>query len=141
MRSVVAATFLLTAWTAVAAAQTTRNRPVCTADQAGEILVTTITYGDGYRVDAPWRVTGERKLRAGAARVTAVLDHIIETNPHTRKRQVTALPSVVELTFRGDNRRAILRDAADVWCATVGKAMAERSSQAVSRVAERRQVM
>lgn len=142
MRSVLAAAILITAWAANANGQTpNNNRPVCTADQSGGILVTTIEYTDGYRVEAPWRVTSEAKFTQGETRITALLDHIIETDPLTRKKQVTALPGVVEMMFKGDSRQQLLREAAEVWCTTVGKAMADRSNHLLSRVAENRQVM
>jgi hypothetical protein len=141
MRSVIAAIVLVTAWAATANSQTSRNRPVCSADQTGALLVTTIEYRDGYRVDAPWRVTSEGKFRKGGARLTAALDHIIETDALTGKRQIISLPGVVELTFKGENQRQLLREAAEVWCATVGKAMAERSTHRLNRVAQNRSVM
>lgn len=141
MRSVIAAAILVTAWTATSNGQTTRNQPVCRADQNGARLVTTIEYRDGYRVDAPWRVTSEGQFRKGGSRLTAELDHIIETHALTGKQKTISLPGVVEMTFKGATRQQLLREAADVWCATVGKAMAERSSQSLKRVADNRSVM
>ena len=140
MRNVIAAAILVTAWAATLDAQTTRS-PVCRADQKGARLVTTIEYRDGYRIDAPWRVTSEGRFRNGGSRLTVALDHIIETDGLTGKRQVISLPGVVELTFKGANREQVLREAADVWCETVGKAMAERSTQSLNRVAHNRSVM
>jgi hypothetical protein len=141
MRSVIATTILVTAWAAASNAQTPHNRPVCRADQSGARLITTIEYRDGYRVDAPWRVTSEGKFRKGGSRLTVALDHIIETDALTGKRQVISLPGVVEMTFKGSNREQLLREAADVWCATVGKAMAERSTRSLNRVAHNRSLM
>ena len=114
--------------------------PVCKADQTGDVLVTTVQYQDGYRVDAPWRVTGTRKYTDGSS-VTAVLDHIIETDRGTKKRQITELPGAIQMTFKGTNAAQLLRQAADVWCSTVEKALAARASDTVERVAHNRQVM
>jgi hypothetical protein len=141
MRSVITATVLMAMSAATSNAQTTRNQPVCRADQSGARLVTTIEYRDGYRVDAPWRVTSEGKFRKGGSRLTAALDHIIEIDAVTGKRQVISLPGVVEMTFKGANRQQLLREAAEVWCATVGKAMAQRSAGSLNRVAHNRSVM
>jgi hypothetical protein len=141
MRSVIAATILVIACAAASDGQTTRSEPVCRADQNGARLITTIEYRDGYRVDAPWRVTSEGKFRTGGSRLTAALDHIIETDALTGKRQVISLPGAVEMTFKGVNREQLLREAAEVWCATVGKAMAERTTKSLNRVAHNPSVM
>jgi hypothetical protein len=122
-------------------AQGSRSAPVCKADQAGKILLTSIEYDDGYKVEAPWRVIATQKSKDGNQRMRAVLDHIIETKPVTHQRQLTALPSAIEMTFRGTNNNVILREAAEVWCSTVAKALAVRPVESSGRVAQSRLVM
>jgi hypothetical protein len=136
MRSVWMGTILATAWAATAYGQTAPDEPVCTAEQVGSVLVTTIEYTNGYRVQAPWRVTAERKYSRGGVRLTAVLDRIIEFDAFTRARDVTSLPDAVQVTFRGTNQRQVLLDAARIWCVTVAKAIAARPAQSPRRVAD-----
>jgi len=113
----------------------------CKANQSGSILLTSVEYDNGYKVEAPWRVVSSTQPAHGAVRMTAVLDHIIETNPATGKRQLTALPGAIEMTFRGESSTHMLREAADVWCSTVAKALSARSADSPVRVAEKRVVM
>jgi hypothetical protein len=98
---------------------------VCKADRSGQRLITSIHYPDGYVVEGPWKVQTVHPSNA-RARVgwTAVLDRIVEFDPLTRKRLTTALPSPVEITFKGKSEEAILRDAAEIWCTTVMNARA-----------------
>jgi hypothetical protein len=131
---------LLTATAASASAQTPRSGGTCRADQAGDVLLTSVEYADGYRVEAPWRVKSARKEKQGAS-MTAELDHIIETNPATGKRHRTPLPGTIEMTFEGASSALVLREAADVWCATVAKALSAQEADAPSRVTQKRVVM
>jgi hypothetical protein len=117
-----------------------RGDGTCKANQSGDILLTSVEYQNGYKVEAPWRVISSEKAQ-GAVRMTAVVDHIIETNPATRKRQLTPLPGAIEMTFRGDDNAALLREAADLWCSTVAKALGARQADAPVRAEQRRVVM
>ena len=137
MRSLLLAV-LIAGSAGTASAQTTT--PVCKADQTGDVLVTTVQYDDGYRVEAPWRITGERKYTRGSS-VTAILDHIIETDRITKKRQTTPLPGSVQMTFKGTNADELLQQAAAIWCSTVEKALAARATDTAARVADNRHVM
>jgi hypothetical protein len=112
----------------------------CRANQSGDILLTSVEYDNGYKVEAPWRVVSSDKVE-GTVRTTAVVDHIIETNPATRKRQLTPLPGAIEMTFQGEDTASMLREAADVWCSTVAKALGARSTEAPVRAEGRRVVM
>jgi hypothetical protein len=113
----------------------------CKANQSGDILLTSVEYSNGYKVEAPWRVISSDKPKQGAVRMTAVVDHIIETNAVTRKRQMTPLPGAIEMTFQGDNSAMMLREAADIWCSTVAKALGARQADAPVRAPDRRVVM
>jgi hypothetical protein len=135
------ATFLALVVATSANAQTSRNAPLCKADQSGSILLTSIEYRDGYKVEAPWRVIATQKTKDGNQQMRAVLDHIIETKPPLQKRQLTALPGAIEMTFRGSNNNVMLREAADIWCSTVAKALTVRPAESSSRVAQNRLVM
>ena len=137
MRSVIYVAIVLVTAAAVdsVGAQTTRDDALCKADQSGKILLTSIEYKSGYKVEAPWRVTAEQKSKEGETHVTAVLDHIIETDPATRKRSLTPLPGAIEMTFSAASQAALLREAANVWCTTVAKAMAARQANAGGRAA------
>ena len=136
MRSVINVAIVLVTAVAVnsVGAQTTRNHEaLCKAGQSGKILLTTIEYESGYKVEAPWRVTVEHNAKDGEKKLTAVLDHIIETDPETRKRSLTPLPGAIEMTFSAASQAALLREAANVWCTTVAKAMAARQAASGSR--------
>ncbi len=138
MRSVIYVAIVLVTAAAVdsVGAQTTRNDDaLCKADQSGKILLTSVEYTNGYKVEAPWRVTSEQTSKEGDTQVTAVLDHIIETDPETRKRSLTPLPGAIEMTFSAASQKALLREAANVWCTTVAKAMAARQAHSGSRAA------
>ncbi len=137
MRTIMLAV-LLTA--TAASAQTPREGGTCKADRAGNILLTSVEYADGYKVEAPWRVKALRAEQAGAS-LTAELDHIIETNPATGKRHRTPLPGTIELTFEGASNALLLREAADIWCATVAKALSARATDIPSRAPTNRVVM
>jgi hypothetical protein len=130
----------LAASAASANAQTPRSGGTCKADQSGDLLITSIEYTDGYKVEAPWRVLSSRR-EPRIASMTAVLDHIIETNPATGKRQTTPLPGAIEMTFEGENNVLMLREAADIWCATVAKALSAREADNPGRAAPKRVVM
>jgi hypothetical protein len=104
-------------------AQTPQNAAACRAERRGEALITKIEYADGYSVEGPWRVTED--VRAGrATTVRAVLDRIVETRPLTSTRHMTALPTAIEMTFRGRSPSDLLDEAANLWCVTVMKARA-----------------
>ena len=118
-----------------------RGDGTCKANQSGNILLTSVEYSNGYKVEAPWRVISSDKAKEGAVRMTAVVDHIIETNAATRKRQMTPLPGAIEMTFRGENSAMMLREAADIWCSTVAKALGARQADMPVRAPERRVVM
>lgn len=121
-------------------AQTQRDAAVCRANQSGNVLVTTIEYDNGYRVQAPWRVS-EKGINDRSWSVKAVVDRIVETDPLTRKQATTPLPAPVEVTFKGHNAHEILKDAAAIWCSTVAKAVAGRSPHTPSYAVNRRQIM
>lgn len=115
------------AWAAVlvvtwsAQAQVTRSEPTCRAVRHGEALITKIEFANGYAIEGPWRVVAQTQ-RGRTAAMTVVLHQIIETEPRSGRRQTTALPTTVEMTFRGDTPTDLLDAAANVWCATVRKA-------------------
>ena len=127
-------------WAVNANAQLARSEPVCKADQAGNVLVTTIQYDDGYRVDGPWRVSSAGRKR-GVSRITATLDHIVETDPFTNKRQLTPLPGPIEMTFEANSSGRLLEEAASVWCETVTKALAVRPTESLKQVSQGRRIM
>jgi hypothetical protein len=118
-----------------------RGDGTCKANHSGDILLTSAEYDNGYKVEAPWKVISSEKAGQGAVRLTAKVDHIIETNPVTGKRQRTALPGAIELTFRGATNTLLLREAADVWCSTVAKALGAQQADAPVRAEQRRVVM
>jgi hypothetical protein len=107
--------------TASAQAQVSQKEPICRALRQGEALITKIQFADGYIVEGPWRVVAQTQS-GGTTAVKAVLYQIIETEPLSGKRQTTALPDAVEMTFRGDTSLDLLDTAANLWCATVMKA-------------------
>jgi hypothetical protein len=140
MRTIIAAILLMSV-AATADAQTSPDgEAACKANQNGKLLVTTAEYTNGYKVEAPWRVLTITTQTRGA-RMTATLDYIIETDPVTGKRQRTALPGPIEMTFNGENSGTMLEHAAGIWCATVAKALAARSVDTMSRVAQNRVIM
>ena len=140
MRTIIAA-ILLTSIAATASAQASpEGEAACKANHNGNLLLTTAEYTNGYKVEAPWRVlTSTTQTRN--ARVTATLEYIVETDPVTGKRQRTPLTGPFEMTFNGETSGSMLEHAADVWCSTVAKAMAARSLDTVSRVAQNRVIM
>jgi hypothetical protein len=140
MRTMIAAV-LVTMVAGSASAQDARTGGTCKANQSGNVLLTSIEYDDGYKVVAPWRVLSSGKSRNGSAQVTAIVDHIIETDPVTRKQKHTPLPGAIELTFQGQNSTLMLREAADIWCSTVEKAMGARASDPTIRAPRSRVVM
>ena len=141
MRTIIAAILLMS----YAAAAEAQNGPeggvACKANQAGKLLLTIAEYNNGYKVEAPWRVVGSDATTRGSKSVKAVLDHIVETDPATGKRKHTALPAQIEVTFNGSTTSSVLEHAADIWCATVSKALAAQSTETPSRVAQNRVVM
>jgi hypothetical protein len=140
MRTIIAAILLMSS-TASADAQTNPDGGVaCKANQSGKLLLTTAQYENGYRVEAPWRVL-TRGPQTSGARVTATLDHILETDPVSGKTKRTPLPGAIEMTFDGPSRGVMLQQAANIWCATVSKALAARPTDTPSRVAQNRVVM
>jgi hypothetical protein len=113
-------------------AQGASNEANCKANQSGQILLTSVEYDSGYKVEAPWRVTSTRKIDKGITSITAVLDLIIETDA-SGKRSLTPLPGSIELTFSGGSESAVLKEAANVWCTTVAKALAARNTNMSGR--------
>lgn len=140
MRRILIVMILTCTWGGAASAQIPPEEPVCKADRSGNVLVTTIQYGDGYRIEGPWRIHSANSRR-GIAQVTATLDHIVETDPFTRKRQLTPLPGAVEMTFQGRNGHQLLEQAANVWCATIAQALAARPIESLQRLSDNRLVM
>lgn len=135
MRSVACVAIVLVAAATVNSfgAQGAGAEALCKANQTGQVLLTSVEYDSGYKVEAPWRVTATRKLDKGVTSITAVLDLIIETDA-AGKRSLTPLPGSIELTFSGGSESAVLKEAANVWCTTVAKAMAARGSKTSGRV-------
>ena len=132
---------LLSATAASASAQAPRAGGTCRANQSGKVLLTSVEYSDGYRVEAPWQVMSSHVAQNGNASMTATLDHIIETNPTTGKRHRTPLPGTIEMTFVGENGVLMLREAADIWCSTVAKALGAQEADLQSRATPNRVVM
>lgn len=108
----------LMVFAAAAQAQTTEKPTNCRADRRGEDLITRIEYSNGYAVEGPWHVTALGVDR-GARTITAVLDHIVEVQAFTLKREMTPLPGAIEMTFRGQSSADVLNEAAHVWCTTI----------------------
>lgn len=140
MRTIILAVLLATT-AASSQAQSPRSGGTCRANQLGNTLLTSAEYSDGYKVEAPWQVLASHTTKNGGASMTATLDHIIETNPETGKRQRTPLPGTIEMTFEGANAVLMLREAADIWCSTVAKALSAQEADAPSRVTQNRVVM
>ena len=134
MRSVMCAAIVLVAAAAVdsVSARGASNEAQCRANQSGQVLLTSALYDSGYKVEAPWRVTATRQLDKGITTITAVLDLIIETDAEG-KQSMTPLPGSIELTFSGGSKSAVLKEAAKVWCTTVAKALAARSTNLSGR--------
>jgi hypothetical protein len=115
------------AWVAVlvvaasAQAQVSQNEPTCRALRHGEALITKVEFADGYTVEGPWHVVAQTQKGRTTA-ITVVLHQIIETEPLSGKRQTTALPDAVEMTFQGTTPADLLDTAAHIWCATVMRA-------------------
>lgn len=140
MRTVIAAILLMSYAAAAEAQNSPEGEVACEANQTGNLLLTKAEYNNGYTVEAPWRVVSTRAV-SGAARTTATLDHIVETDPISGKRKLTSLPGTIEMTFNGFNTDAMLRHAAEVWCSTVAKALAARPAETPSRVAQGRVII
>jgi hypothetical protein len=141
MRTIITAVLLMSFVAAAEAQNSPDGEMACKADRTGRLLLTKAEYQNGYVVEAPWRVVATRSVQSGAARLTATLDHIVETDPISGKRKRTALPGTIEMTFNGPNTNSMLRNAADVWCATVSKALAARPAETTSRVAQGRVII
>jgi hypothetical protein len=140
MRTIIAAILLMSVAATANAQASPDGEAACKANHNGSLLLTTAQFTNGYKVEAPWRVlTVTTQTRR--ARVTAKLDYIVETDPVTGKRQRTPLPGPIEMTFNGETSGTMLEHAADVWCATVAKALAARSVDSMSRVAQNRVIM
>jgi hypothetical protein len=140
MRTFIAAILLVSVAATANAQASPDGEAACKANHSGNLLLTTAEYTNGYKVEAPWRVLSST-TQTRRARVTATLEYIVETDPVTGKRQRTALPGPIEMTFNGENSGTMLEHAADVWCTTVAKAVAARSIDTVSRVAQNRVIM
>jgi hypothetical protein len=141
MRTIIAAILLLSYAAAAEAQKGPEGGVACKANQAGKLLMTIAEYTNGYKVEAPWRVLNTQAVQRGATRVTATLDHIIETDPVSGKKKLTPLPGEIEMTFDGESSGLMLEHAADIWCATVSKAIAARPIETSSRVAHNRVIM
>jgi hypothetical protein len=139
MRTILTAILALTI--AGSAQAQIRGGGTCKANQSGDILLTSVEYDNGYKVEAPWKVVATQGAEPGPVRTVAVVDHIIETNPATRKRQLTPLPGAIEMTFQGETNALMLREAADLWCSTVAKALGARQAEAAGRAEVKRVVM
>lgn len=100
-----------------AEAQVAQREPVCQAVREGEALITRVDFPDGYSVEGPWHVT--ETVKTGSRSISAVLNHIVETRPLSGKREKTALPAAIQMTFTGPTMNDVLAEAASVWCKTV----------------------
>ena len=100
-------------------AQEPPQAPTCRAGRRGEDLITRIQFPDGYMVEGPWHVTGQSPTTSKVTLITAVLDHIVETQAVSHKQQTTSLPSAIEMTFHGASFDEVLTQAANIWCMTV----------------------
>src|SRR5690606_16947219 len=81
---------------------------------------------DGYAVEGPWRVTGNRPValedgRPGMA-MSASLDRIVEVDPATGQRITTPFSEPIQTTFEGQSEEDLVYRAAQIWCLTVLKA-------------------
>ncbi len=115
----------------VGAQQTSDREPVCRGSMDGARLTTTVQFDDGYTVEAPGQVLqnhagplsdGGQGLQMGAR-----LDRIIEVDPATGARQSTPFPNPVDITFEGHSKDELISRAAQIWCASVLKARADRA--------------
>jgi len=108
------------------AAQTPGQAPTCRGALEGDRLVTTIEFPNGYVVEGPWRVSGNRPvaLEDGTRGVAmnASLDRIIEVEPGTGQRVTTPFPEPIETTFDGQTEQELVQRAAQIWCLTVIRA-------------------
>jgi hypothetical protein len=108
------------------AAQAGGQAPACRGSLEGDRLTTTIIFPNGYTVEGPWRVSGNRPvaLEDGTRGVAmnASLDRIIEVEPGTGQRVTTPFPEPIETTFDGENEQQLVERAAQIWCLTVIRA-------------------
>jgi hypothetical protein len=107
------------------AAQTAPKQPECKANRLGERLLTTAVFPNGYIVEGPWLVVGQRSTiadRRTALAVAAVIDRIIEFDPTRGERSATPFPGAIEVVFEGETEEEVMASAAKVWCTTVTKA-------------------
>lgn len=99
------------------------NGPACRATLDGGRLTTTIEFTNGYVVEAPWRVTGNRTASLEDGRrglvVDAVLDRIIEREPATGQQRTTPFPDPIEAVFEGHSEEELVYRAAQIWCLTI----------------------
>jgi len=119
-------TALALALPAPLAAQGSDQAPTCRGSMEGDRLTTTITFPNGYTVEGPWRVSGNRPVALedgtrGVA-VNASLDRIIEVEPGSGQRVATPFPEPIETTFDGQNEQQLVERAAQIWCMTVIRA-------------------
>ena len=119
-------TALALALPAPLAAQAGDQAPACRGSLDGDRLTTTIIFPNGYTVEGPWRVSGNRPvaLEDGTRGVAmnASLDRIIEVEPGTGQRVATPFPEPIETTFDGQNEQQLVERAAQIWCLTVLRA-------------------
>ncbi len=138
MRFIIQAAVVITllAPAAVGAQQVSDREPVCRGSMDGGRLTTVVQFEDGYTVEGPWEVMqnhagplsdGGRGIQMGAR-----LDRIIEVDPSTGARQATPFPNPVNMTFEGHNRDELINRAAQIWCASVLKARADRAKDTPS---------
>jgi hypothetical protein len=107
------------------AAQGAPKEPECRANRMGERLLTTAVFPNGYIVEGPWMVVGQRSAigeRRSAIAVAAVIDRIIEFDPTRGERSATPFPGAIQVVFEGETEDEVMASAAKVWCATVTKA-------------------
>jgi hypothetical protein len=138
MRFIIQAAVVVTllAPAVVGAQQVSDREPVCRGSMDGGRLTTVVQFEDGYTVEAPWEVMQNRAgpLAAGGRGIQmgARLDRIIEVDPSTGARQATPFPNPVNMTFEGRNRDELISRAAQIWCASVLKARADRAKDTPS---------
>ncbi len=116
-------------------AQNSNNAPACRASLDGDLLTTAISFPDGYAVEGPWRVYGNRAVsledgRPGMA-MSASLDRIVEVDPATGQRITTPFSEPIQTTFEGQSEEDLVYRAAQIWCLTVLKA--QENSHSPSR--------
>lgn len=110
-----------------------REVPACRGSLEGDLLTTSIEFPNGYAVEAPWRITGNRRaaLENGQRGVvmSASLDRIVEVDPRNGQRVTTPFPEPIETSFEGRDQDELIYRAAQIWCLTVLRAQEESSAR------------